>query len=61
MLCYRDRTFCDFYKDCKDGQECIRAATPELYKKAKDFGAPVCRFVDKPSCFLQNKAERVEE
>lgn len=49
MLCYRDKTFCSFYKDCK--KECDRALTEDVKKKAKDFGLGVCQYVDKPECW----------
>lgn len=55
MICYRDMTFCPFWKECKDGKGCDRALTPEVKKKAVEwfgkYGAPICRYVDKPRCF----------
>ena len=55
MMCYRDRTFCDFYKECADGKSCDRALTPEVQEGADKWwgkdGAPICIFVNKPECF----------
>ncbi len=61
MICYRDMTFCSFYKTCKDGEECHRALTKEVYKAAdkwwgwsQEGKAPICQFVEKPDCYLNS-------
>ena len=58
MLCYKDMTFCSFYKDCKDGETCERALTDEVKADAKNWGdswgcddTPICEFTEKPECF----------
>jgi len=53
MLCYKDMTFCDFYKDCKDGDNCNRSFTPKVKEDAKANDLPACCFIDKPDCFKQ--------
>jgi hypothetical protein len=57
MICFRDMTFCTFYNECAEGEECHRALTPEVRKRAddwwKDCGgeAPIAHFGNKPECF----------
>ena len=59
MICYKDMTFCNFWKDCAKGAVCARALTPQVVKSAGDWWswdggipeqAPICRFTDKPDC-----------
>jgi len=63
MICYRDTTFCTFWKDCKDGNDCTRALTEEVKEQAarwwKDWnlpeiGPPICQFAAKPDCWTEN-------
>ncbi len=49
MLCYKDRTFCEFL-ECRN-TDCDRRLTPEIYKKAEELGLPICKFIEKPDCF----------
>lgn len=51
IICYRDMTFCPFYKDCKSNIDCHRALTPEVLKAAKEYGLGVDQFSDLPECF----------
>ena len=66
MLCYRDRTFCSFYLDCRNanvnGGACTRPLTPEVSEAAKKWGnkiivdgerweAPIAQFLRKPHCW----------
>jgi len=54
MICYRDMTFCPFYKECKAGSTCLRAFTPAVSAAAEKWGgknAPVCLFTERPDCF----------
>lgn len=53
MICYKDRTYCSFYKVCNDGDACLRALTPEVDKAAKEFGLPISYFVEKPTCYKE--------
>jgi hypothetical protein len=56
---YKDKTFCGFYKECANGENCDRALTPEVEKNAKEWwggdDAPICQFIDKPECFKEQK------
>lgn len=59
MICYRDMTFCEFYKDCADADECHRPLTDEVKRLADQWwgkeegGAPIAVFVEKPSCHVE--------
>lgn len=60
MICYKDKTFCNFYKECKIGKNCARAFTDIVEEKAKIWSKTytpdemlVCFFVDKPDCFIK--------
>ena len=50
MICYKDRTHCNAYMECKHGKNCELANTPELQAEAKAFGLPVAE-VSKRGCF----------
>ena len=52
MMCYRDRTYCNYYKDCKEGMFCARALTKDVSVSAKKVGLPICQFADPPECFV---------
>jgi len=51
MLCYRDRTFCDYY-DCKISDSCDIKITDEIIEKSQNFGLPLCIFAERPECFV---------
>ena len=61
MLCYRDMTFCTYYKDCVDAGECPRPLTPEVQAAADKWwesfksegGAPFSMFTNKPDCWVK--------
>ena len=53
MICYKDMTFCGFYKQCEFGSKCHRALTPKIKNDANDFGLPICEYGEKPQCFEQ--------
>ena len=61
MICYKDMTFCPYYRECKDGKDCSRALTDAIESQAdkwwgKGAGeAPICMFGDKPECFKEDK------
>lgn len=54
-MTYKDQTFCEYYKECNDGDNCSRALTPEEHAKAiKWWGnedAPIMVFVEKTRLF----------
>lgn len=54
MLCYKDSTFCPFWKLCKYGKGCMRALTPQVERAAKQCNLLICRFTKKPDCFSNN-------
>ena len=51
MLCYRDMTFCPYWKKCAGGKGCFRALTKEVKAKSILIGLPICQFADKPDCY----------
>lgn len=55
MMCYRDKTFCQFWQECQKGEDCHRRLDDEVKSKAvKWWGnedAPICTYVDKQECF----------
>lgn len=55
MMCFKDKTFCPFWKECISGIECLAALTPKVEEEAekwwgnKDY--PIAVYVDKPECY----------
>jgi hypothetical protein len=66
MICYKDITFCPFWKECKDGSTCKVALTDEVYRKGVEWSRTftpedilICQYTDKPDCFKEkNKNAR---
>ena len=56
MMCYRDKTYCQFWVDCVSGRTCPRALTDKVENDANNFGLPICSYCDEPKCF-ENKFE----
>lgn len=58
MICYKDKTFCTFYRECKDGKTCDRSLTEDVQYQAKLWwksnNPPICQFQNKPDCFVQS-------
>ena len=54
MLCFQDRTFCTFYRDCAKAVTCSRPLTEIVTAAATKWwggpDAPIARFAEKPSC-----------
>lgn len=50
MICYRDMTFCPFFRDCNKANECHRPLTEEVKLDAQAKGLPIAQFSAKPSC-----------
>ena len=54
MMCYKDKTFCEFSK-CNKWNSCHRALTQEEIDNATKWwgnvNAPIAIFVDKPDCY----------
>ena len=59
MICYKDRTFCLLWPECKHGENCPAKFDKAEQEKAfawwggKD--APVSFYSDKPECFEDKK------
>jgi ribosome-associated protein YbcJ (S4-like RNA binding protein) len=51
MMCYRDMTFCPYWKSCKDGKNCPRALTAEVEESANKTGLLIDQWCEKPECF----------
>lgn len=56
MICYRDKTFCPFYKECKKGEDCPDALTEKIERGAKEWWwkedePPIAQWAEKPECF----------
>lgn len=53
MICYRDMTFCGFWRECGAIKEtfCQRPLTEAVETNAKRVGLPIAQFSDKPKCF----------
>lgn len=62
-MCFRDMTFCTFYKDCANAGTCHRPLTPEVSQAAeKRWGgkdAPIAQFISQPAC--HEKKDGVQE
>ena len=56
MMCYRDMTFCPYYKICSK-ENCGRALTSKVNEAAKRLGLSICQFAEKPDCFDRRKNE----
>ena len=50
MMCYRDTTFCKFYKDCTGAKFCGRKLTAAVRQSAVSFGLPIMEYSNKPHC-----------
>lgn len=50
MMCYRDKTFCPFWKDCKNSGLCGRALTDDVEVGAKRCGLGISLLAEMPSC-----------
>ena len=51
MLCYRDITFCPYYMDCEEGNDCPRALKPHIIGKAAEAGLDISAYLDRPEGF----------
>lgn len=54
MLCYKDQTFCSYYKQCQDGETCHRALIDSVIKQANNADIPISQFGNEPVCFVKN-------
>lgn len=68
MICYKDMTFCTFYKDCQDGKVCSRSLTPKVRESADKWfipegyeHAPICQFSNPPDCMKPKTKKRTKK
>jgi hypothetical protein len=57
MLCYRDMTFCRYWRGCAKGKTCDKALKPTIFRKATATGLPISQFMDTPDC-MEPKTKR---
>ena len=55
MLCYRDRTYCPFWRECRDGETCPRALTCVVRIEADMVRLPICQWIERPECYKEKK------
>ena len=64
-MAYKDMTFCTFWEECKDGNNCNRALTPKVRKEAElwwgDDNVLISTFLHKPNCFIQNDRGKIQK
>lgn len=53
MMCYKDMTFCGYWKECRDGKKCLRALTEDVEKRAEKCNLLIAQFGEKPDCFKE--------
>ena len=51
MMCYRDRTYCGYWRECANGRICAAALTSEVMDMAEREGLPICQYAERPECF----------
>lgn len=61
MICYKNKTFCGYYKGCKDGKDCTRALTSQIIKQAEIFGLGVAVFTEEPFCYRNKKSNEKDK
>lgn len=54
MFCYKDRTFCKDWKNCKDGEDCSLALTDKVWEDAEKADMPIA-MTERRSCFKERK------
>lgn len=64
MLCYADKTFCGYNKECKKGDTCTIALTIEIRSKcriwAEENNLPelISVYTTKPKCFEEKDDDK---
>ncbi len=55
MMCFRDRSYCPFWENCKKGVICDRALTQKVKDDAEEWwgspNAPIDVYTSNPKCF----------
>ncbi len=61
MMCYKDRTFCPFWRECEAGEICRDALTEKVYDAAVSWwggiDAPISQFAGRPNCWIGKKPQ----
>lgn len=59
MLCFRDRTYCDHFRDCAKADTCSRPLTDQVKADAQqwwgDCTAPIAVFAEQPDCHVKKE------
>lgn len=53
MICYKDRTWCDF-KDCRYSDNCSRILSEYDLQRIENENWLVCKFVEKSKCYKKS-------
>ncbi len=54
MICYKDRTYCQYYMLCKNRTTCTTPPlTEDVQKAAIESGLSICVYKDFPDCFIR--------
>jgi hypothetical protein len=62
VICYRDMTFCGYWRHCRKSLgSCGRELTDRVIADAKEFGLPVAQFAERPECFSQDPNTSIQE
>ena len=51
MLCYKDRTFCQYWGDCVEGEGCEDALTQKIKDGAIRTNLNISQHTGMPGCF----------
>ncbi len=58
MLCYKDRTFCQHWLKCADGEECGRALTQAVKDGADRANLYISQYLGHPDCFKDKTVQK---
>lgn len=61
MICYRDMTFCSYYKECVNGDECGRALDESVVVGAKAIGLFIMQFSSNPECYVEKDCDETTD
>jgi hypothetical protein len=58
MMCYKDRTWCTFWTNCKNAPQCEHKLKLSDIDAAREWwggdNPPICQFKEKPDCYVNN-------
>ena len=58
MVCYRDMTFCGYWRTCGKADGCHRPLVQQVEGRAAELGLPICQFANVPDCHTDPRAAR---